>query len=94
MSRMKVPVAVSSIYSGLSSTKERTELLDQYKDWQQGRFAKAHYDYLVKEYEKCVKDYTEASWLTHFARKQFLADNRAKMQLLKQLMTTFNCEDV
>lgn len=94
MSKLRVPASIASLYNNSKTTEEKTKLLRHYKEWQEGMFAKAHYDYLVKEYEKAIQEYVESSWITRFMQRSFIAENKAKLALLKKLQSTFKCEDV
>lgn len=94
MSKLRVPASITSLYNQCRTSEEKTKLLRHYKEWQEGMFAKAHYDYLVKERENALQEYVESSWVSRFMRQNFIAENKAKLALLKKLQSTFKCEDV
>lgn len=94
MSKWKVPTSIASLYNSCRSPKEKDKLLKDYKDWQESRFSQAHYDYLVKEYEKAIQDYVSSTWYNRFVRRNFIAENKAKLELLKKLRDTFRCEEI
>lgn len=92
MSKVKVPASIAVEYQKCTTLDERNELLKRYKEWQRGQFAKAHFEYLEREYEKALQEYVSANWLTRFAQRNFIAENKAKLSLLKKLKDTFKCE--
>jgi hypothetical protein len=94
MSKLKVPVSVAPLYNRCKTSEEKSKLLRHYKEWQEGMFAKAHYDYLVKEYEKLIQDYVESSWINRFMQRNFIIENKAKLAILKKLQSTFKCEEI
>lgn len=94
MSKWKVPTSIAPLYNNCQTKEEKQKLLTHYKDWQEGLFAKAHYDFLVKEYEKLIQEYVESSWINRFMQRNFIIENKAKLALLKKLRDTFRCEEI
>jgi len=94
LSKYKVPAAIAPLYQEQRSADERTRLLKGYRDWQESRFSRAHYEYLERQYQKTLDEYVNASWLTRFAQRNFIAENKAKLQLLRKLKDTFLCEEI
>lgn len=94
MSKWKVPSSIGPLYNQCKTSEQKSKLLKEYRDWQESRFSQAHYDYLVKEHERAIQEYIESSWINRFVRRNFIAENKAKLELLKKLKDTFKCEEI
>lgn len=94
MSKVKVPASISGLYQSQPTAEAKSNLLKDYKDWQDSRFSKAHYDYLVRENERLLQEYVDSSWINRFMRRNFIAENKAQLALIKKLKATFRCEEI
>lgn len=94
MSKWKVPTSIAPLYNKCKTAEEKTKLLSDYKQWQESRFSKAHYDYLKAEYDKLLQEYIEASWINKYVQRNFVIENKAKLAVIKKLQDTFRCEEI
>jgi hypothetical protein len=92
--KTKIPASLVSVFSREQDAKQKSDLIKQYKDWQESRFSKAHYEYLCKEHDKLINEYINMSWTTKFLRSVFLTENKAKLEVIKKLKETFRCETI
>ena len=92
--KYKVPAAIASLYNAQPSAEARSKLLQDYRDWQEGRFAKAHYAYLEREHERLLKEFLEDKWYSRFVKNFSITTTRAKLAVVAKLKETFKCEEV
>lgn len=94
MSKTRIPQSIAPLFNREQDKEQKALMIKRYKEWQESEFAKAHYLYLCKEYDRLLNEYITASWTTRFIRTTFLTENKAKLEVLKKLKETFKCETI
>lgn len=89
----KVPPFISEYLNGLPTHEERQEAVERYRGWYEHDFTELLISYLEEYKEKLIQeDEKKSDFLTKFQFTYNLARNKAKRELLRDLLKKLNHE--
>ena len=85
-SETKIPTFLSKSFNSLATKEEKTEEVQNYKQWYSHRFTQSFIEGVEKQLEDLIKEDEKITSVTEFDFTQKLISNRAKRLALRDLI--------